>query len=59
MQDLMSTEHYCHNTHTSLKESSTPPSIGKPHFYKKILILPSMIFQNLNPPISVHSQSQQ
>ena len=44
-QDLLSKKYYCCNIHTSLRESSSPPSIGNspnmsytPHLYKKILI---------------------
>ena len=46
MKDMLSKEHYCYKIHTSLMESSAPPSIDSPlyglippppHFYKKIL----------------------
>ena len=53
MKDLPSKEHYCYKIHTLLMKSNAyllfykqPTYMGyTPHFYKKILILDSMIFQ--------------
>ena len=62
MEDLLSKEHYCYKIHTLLMKSSayTRPfyrhapaiSTNPPHFYKKTLILPSMIFQKSQPSIN-------
>ena len=55
MKDLLSKEHYCCKIHTLVMKSIAypPPPLSiddlphmdAPHFYKKILIPPSMIFQ--------------
>ena len=56
MKDLLSKEHYCYKIHTLIKSSAHPhPLANHPirtllHFYKKILIFPSMIFQKSQPP---------
>ena len=59
MKDLLSKAHYCYKIHTSLKESSAAPFIDNPllyglpmHFYKKILIPPSMTFKKSQLPIN-------
>ena len=51
MKDFPSKEHYCYKIHVLLMKSSayhvsvdTLTYIGYPHFYRKILISPSMIF---------------
>ena len=57
MKDLLSKEHYCYEIHTSLMKSSAylfsidthPPIWATLHFYKKILIPPSVIFKKFKP----------
>ena len=60
MKDLMSKKHYFYEIYALLITGSayppsidTPPLYGlPPHFYKKILIPPSMICQKFQPPIN-------
>ena len=56
MEDLLNKEHYYYKIHRLLMKSSAyPASIDNlamwttPYFYKKTLILPSMIFQKSQP----------
>ena len=59
MKDLLRKELYCYKIATLFMESIAPPSIDNPllwltpsppHFYKKTLILTSMIFQKSQLP---------
>ena len=64
MEDWLNKEHYCHKMHIlPVKSSAYPlllidnPSfppiwIAKPHFYKKIVTPPSIIFKDLNSSIN-------
>ena len=57
MKDFLSKEHYCYKIHTLRKKSSAyllfyrhlTPIWATLHFYKKILIPPSMIFKKSKP----------
>ena len=60
MKVFLSKEHYCYKIHTSSMKSIANPHFYRqtllygllPHFYKKILIPPSLIFQKSQPPIN-------
>ena len=55
MKGMLGKDFYCYKIHTPLMESTTSPVCGhspspSPHFYKKIFILPSMIFHKFQHP---------
>ena len=56
MKALLSKEHYCYKQNPYIISGAhclllPPPFYRKPHTYKKILIPPSMIFQDCQLPL--------